>query len=233
MPKLERDANDRRTPGVRTVPRVLPPSVTHVGARAPQAMASKDAMVDEGNQIFERAEALSRAAAKQNRLEALNAYAKLALSYDRFLKAADLYGRSAPVITGNAKYRPSKVYAEKPKPAAATSAEGVAVPGTMPKALASADATMKLVPQYDPLTSTESLYKNTPQSALQVSSERAKITDKIVVVAGPDKGRTGVLLGLENGETAIIKLSTKELKVIDIGKIAKAQPNGAMPAAAA
>jgi len=205
---------------------------SYAGDDSMMAMASKDAMVDEGNRIFERAEALSKAAARQNRIESLNAYAKLALSYDRFLKAADLYGKPAPVIKGSATYRAPKQ--EKPKLAAAPAPAASAVPapdGTSPspapappppKAASGADPTLQLVPQYDALTSTEALYKNTPQSALQVSSERVKITDRIVVVAGPDKGRTGVLLGLENGETAIIKLSTKELKVIDILKIAKA-----------
>lgn len=32
------------------------------------------------------------------------------------------------------------------------------------------------------------------------SQAQVKITDRIVVLAGPDKGRTGVLLGLENGK---------------------------------
>ena len=84
------------------------------------------------------------------------------------------------------------------------------------------DTTSSLVPQYDPLTSTESLYKNTPQSALQYDTKaKPKIKDRIVVIAGPDKGRVGTLLGVEGG-TGIIKLSTKELKVIGMEKIGKA-----------
>ena len=44
----------------------------------------------------------------------------------------------------------------------------------------------------------------------------------VVVIAGPDKGRVGTLLGVEKG-SCIVKLSTRELKVIDISKIAKQQ----------
>jgi hypothetical protein len=73
------------------------------------------------------------------------------------------------------------------------------------------------------LTSTESLYRNTPQSALQYDlSAKPKIKDSVVVIAGPDKGRIGVVLGID-GEKSIVKLSTKELKVIDMTKIAKQQ----------
>lgn len=43
-----------------------------------------------------------------------------------------------------------------------------------------------------------------------------------MVIAGPDKGRVGVLLGID-GDTSIVKLSTRELKVIDVAKVAKQQ----------
>ncbi len=56
------------------------------------------------------------------------------------------------------------------------------------KLASQADTTTRLVPQYDPLTSTESLYKDTPQTALQYSTTPPKIKDSIVVIAGPDKG---------------------------------------------
>ena len=41
-----------------------------------------------------RWQALAAAAKKQSQTEAISAYAKLSLSYDRFLKAGDLYGNS-------------------------------------------------------------------------------------------------------------------------------------------
>ena len=62
----------------------------------------------------------------------------------------------------------------------------------------------------------------TPQSALQVSSVKPKVKDAVVVIAGPDKGRSGVLIGTDEG-SGIVKLSTRELKVVDLDKIAKQQ----------
>jgi len=84
------------------------------------------------------------------------------------------------------------------------------------------DATSSLVPQYDPLTSTESLYRGIDLSQLKYSAVPPKVKDAVVVIAGPDKGRVGTLLGVEKG-SCIVKLSTRELKVIDISKIAKQQ----------
>jgi len=52
-----------------------------------------------------------------------------------------------------------------------------------------------------------------------------KLTDPVLLLAGPDKGRTGVVLNLSGDQatgSAIIKLDTKEIKVIDRAKIARA-----------
>ena len=150
-------------------------------------------MLSEANNVFKSAQTLSKAARTRSRQDALQAYAKLALAYDRFLKAGDLYSKRSP--------------SSSPPPAAET-ASGV-------------DATRGLVPRYDALTSTESLYRETPQSALRYSADVPKTTDPVVVIAGPDKGRTGVLLGTQGTEAAIVKLSTREIKVIDLAKIAR------------
>lgn len=99
------------------------------------------------------------------------------------------------------------------------------------------------MPQYDTVTSTESLFQDTPQGALQYSRVKPVIKvsthpsralpsfspplpascvpkDEVIILAGPDKGRVGVLLGIEN-DSGIVKLSTRELKVIDMEKVAK------------
>ena len=76
--------------------------LTTYPADDPASLASKDAMVDEGNNVFEYAEDLSEALAKNSRSAALEAYAKLALSYDRFLKAGDLYGKPPKKATATA-----------------------------------------------------------------------------------------------------------------------------------
>ena len=334
----------------------------------PVSLASKDALVNEGNNIIKYAEQLASAAKTRSEARALSAFAKLSLSYDRFLKAGDLYGNALLLPEGKRPAKPKVVPASPPadgpdvaaaqraakaaeakqdaaelaadraaadvaaKEAAAkkaAAAERVAVKAadqaeaesekadviaakaaeqkTLAKELAAKeaaaaketaakeaaaakeaveqkaeaaeaqaqaeaaekrralaeaeaklraleakeaqaetnvrlyekalefeekqeraarilaqqkDATSALVPQYDPLTSTEPLYKDTPQAALQYSTVKPKLKDAIVVIAGPDKGRVGVLLGTEK-DSSIIKLSTKELKVIDSDKIAK------------
>ena len=50
---------------------------------------------------------------------------------------------------------------------------------------------------------------------------KPKVGNEVLILAGPDKGRAGTLLGVE-GENAIVKLSTRELKVVELAKIAKA-----------
>jgi len=321
----------------------------------PVSLASKDALISEGNNIIKNAELLAAAAKAKSEPQAIQAYAKLSLSYDRFLKAGDLYGNSKLLPTGTrpkprAKVNPpsgpavisvqqqataqaakldaaesvtdqaaaevaakqaaakaaakaaavatevadkaeaasekadaaeraaTKAAAEKQaaakaaaeaaekteleaearevqaaqeaaekkkaveaatarlKAAEAKEVEQEATVRLYEKALdfekkqdeaarklaSQADMTAGLVPQYDPITSTESLYKDTPQSALQYSTVKPKVKDAIVVIAGPDKGRVGVLLGID-GDTSIVKLSTRELKVIDVAKVAKQQ----------
>lgn len=332
----------------------------------PVSLASKDALVSEGNNIIRDAELLAAAAQAGSESQALAAYAKLSLSYDRFLKAGDLYGnsqllpsgkRATPrtvemqpkgldalaakkLVTtvvvkkdaaevaaaqaklelereGNAKAKAEaaakaaekaadkaeaesekadreveKAAAERKMATEAIALEKAAAKEQAAQELAAAkeaaeqeaerkeaeqkkalqaaedrlqaasaavqelrdreaaasstlrlyekaldyevkqeaaaqklarksDSTGGLVPQYDPVTSTEMLYKGTPQSALQYDeTTKPRIKDSIVVIAGPDKGRVGTLLGIDQG-SAIIKLSTRELKIIDLQKIAK------------
>ena len=68
----------------------------------PVSLASKDALVVEGNNILQNAERLGAAAKKRSEPEALAAYAQLSLSYDRFLKAGDVRrrGRLDPTTPG-------------------------------------------------------------------------------------------------------------------------------------
>jgi len=221
--------------------------LTTYPADDPVSLSSKDAMIDEGNNVFRYAEDLSNAANSNKRGAALEAYAKLALSYDRFLKAGDLYGKAPKAASVRTVSSVSAVSSAAPPsaPAAPMGVVGAAAKqveaemlvaqieaedkpeflATKARAKVMEDATSKLVPQYDPLTSTEMLFKDTPMRALRYSSSPPKLTDQVLVLAGPDKGRTGVVLNLD-GEpqsgSAIVKLVTKEIKVIDRAKIAKA-----------
>jgi len=66
----------------------------------PVSLASKDALVTEGNNVVRNAELLASAANLQSQPQAIAAFAKLSLSYDRFLKAGDLYGNSLLLPSG-------------------------------------------------------------------------------------------------------------------------------------
>ncbi|CAM9642750.1 unnamed protein product, partial [Heterosigma akashiwo] len=53
---------------------------------------------------------------------------------------------------------------------------------------------------YDPVTSTEKFFADVPDSALRFAPPAAdppKIKDLVLLTAGPDKGKTGTLIGLE------------------------------------
>ena len=52
------------------------------------------------------------------------------------------------------------------------------------RAKAVEDATAKLVPRYDPLTSTESLYKDTPLRALRYSKVPPKLAEQVPCARG-------------------------------------------------
>ena len=291
----------------------------------PVALASKDALLNEGNNVIKNAEALSTAAKARSQKASIDAYAKLSLSYDRFLKAGDLYGNSLILPAGKrpkpkpkltlppppppsakpaaqkkppaakpppapARPRPpsaptpsalsqttDKVIAERARreaersaatqSAASSAAEAklAAVEKKAEERLAAAEAKLReaeelaalaeqkmrlvekamraeekleakavkvrqetsstFVPQYDPVTSTESLFSDTPLTSLVYERQvKPRVADKVLVIAGPDKGRGGVLLGID-GQSAIVKLESRELKVIDLAKIAKQKPS--------
>ena len=56
--------------------------------------------------------------------------------------------------------------------------------------------------------------------AWQYSKVKPRVKDKVVILAGPDKGRAGTLLGIDEGR-GIIKLTTRELKIVDLEKVGK------------
>uniref|UniRef100_A0A7S3Y3I2 Uncharacterized protein n=1 Tax=Heterosigma akashiwo TaxID=2829 RepID=A0A7S3Y3I2_HETAK len=93
---------------------------------------------------------------------------------------------------------------------------------------------------YDPVTSTEKFFADVPDSALRFAPPAAdppKIKDLVLLTAGPDKGKTGTLIGLEEtlgskGEkkkSGIVKLDNtigrvskiREIKVVPYAIVAK------------
>ncbi|KAG5176487.1 hypothetical protein JKP88DRAFT_216266 [Tribonema minus] len=97
---------------------------------------------------------------------------------------------------------------------------------------------------YDPVTSTEKYFKGTDDSTLVFvppARDPPKIRDSIMLVAGPDKGRTGRMIGEEvavsrvgaasGSKKAIIKLNTtlggiREIKVVPYEMVAKTLQQG-------
>eukprot|EP00752_Nemacystus_decipiens_P003091 g2862.t1 len=91
-----------------------------------------------------------------------------------------------------------------------------------------------LYEQYDSVTSTEGFYAGVSNTSLKFvppSKDPPKIQDNVLLLAGPDKGKTGYMIGMEGGSMAatkaIIKLETssalgmREIKVVPIDYVAK------------
>eukprot|EP00953_Heterococcus_sp_UTEX-ZZ885_P039151 20087-Heterococcus_DN1.PRE.2 len=95
---------------------------------------------------------------------------------------------------------------------------------------------------YDPVTSTEKFYKGVDQSTLVFippARDPPKIRDSIMLVTGPDKGRTGRMIGQEivasrggaTSKKAVIKLNNtlggiREIKVVPYEMVAKTFQQG-------
>ncbi|CAM9323754.1 unnamed protein product [Ectocarpus fasciculatus] len=87
---------------------------------------------------------------------------------------------------------------------------------------------------YDSVTSTEGFYADVSNSSLKYvppSKDPPKIKDNVLLLAGPDKGKTGYVIGMEGGSLsatkAIVKLETssalgmREIKVVPLDYVAK------------
>ncbi|CAM9361597.1 unnamed protein product [Laminaria digitata] len=91
-----------------------------------------------------------------------------------------------------------------------------------------------LYESYDTVTSTEGFYAGVDNTSLKFvppSKDPPKIKDNVLLVSGPDKGRTGYMIGVENSK-AIIKLETsaalgmREIKVVPLDYVAKTVEQG-------
>mmetsp|Transcript_28637 Transcript_28637/g.71453 ORF Transcript_28637/g.71453 Transcript_28637/m.71453 type:complete len:346 (+) Transcript_28637:104-1141(+) len=135
----------------------------------------------EVGRLFGSVERLKRAVDKKDVRETEEAFAAMSVSFDRYLKAGDLYE------------------------------------------------------VYDPIISTEKFFEGVEDSQLVYVPplrDPPKIRDQVLLLRGPDKGKTGILLGVEGDEVAkvkrkgVVKLDTKvgsirELKVVPYAFIAK------------
>ena len=132
--------------------------------------------------MFLQLDDLAEAAASKHVAKAEKAYVGLALAYDRFLKAGDLYD----------------VYED---------------------------------------TDSSKLYDNFPQDMLVFDREaKPKVADEVLIVAGPDKGRLGLLIGVSDASgKGVVRVKygrrsstdpTFEIKVLDMKNLAKTIPEG-------
>lgn len=134
---------------------------------------AREALSFEARSIFLALDDLKEACKDKDYPKAEASYAKLLLSYDRFLKAGGLYDT------------------------------------------------------YDEITSTEVFFKNTPLETWRFDSmTKVRAQDKVILTAGPDMGKTGLVIHL-TGDNAIVKLDKagrnyQEVKVLKIKAIAKA-----------
>lgn len=141
--------------------------------------SSREALSYEAQNLFVELDNLREASKFQRPKAAEKAYAKIALAYDRFLKAGDLYAG------------------------------------------------------YDPVTSTEVFY-NLPslpkEGAIIYDNDKTpQVSDQIVVLGGPDMGKTGKLIGLDEGNKGVVKLDTNgaftEVKIISMKDVGKQLPS--------
>lgn len=149
-------------------------------ATTPIDTQTRFALRYEVGRFFGAVERLKRAVDTRDMSEAEAAFARISLSYDRYLKAGNLYQT------------------------------------------------------YDPLTSTAKLYEGISDKSLVYipqSKEMPQTRDAVLIMQGPDKGRTGMLIGVEQTDPtlkkkAIVKLDNqatgvREIKVMPFGLIAK------------
>ena len=137
--------------------------------------SARTALTFEAQSMFLTLEEFKDAARNKEIDASSKAYARLLLSYDRFLKAGDLY------------------------------------------------------PTYDPFTSTEIFFTatKTPEGSLRYDSNRVPQTlDRVLFKKGPDMGKTGTVLDIDDRTSAIVKLDKdgkdyQEVKVVKLDFLGK------------
>jgi len=115
-------------------------------SRGPAASVTAEAMEHEAKEIFLALDDIRKAATLQKPVALKKGYIKLALAYDRYLKASD-----------------------------------------------------NLPLGYDNVVSTEKFFADVPDEWLVYDTETLPVSlDPVLFIAGPDKGRTGILLGYKS-----------------------------------
>ncbi|CAM9603119.1 unnamed protein product [Laminaria digitata] len=151
----------------------------------PADVSARDSMQLEAQNVFLAVDDLYQASMSKKVKSAEKAYVKLALAYDRFMKAGDIS------------------------------------------------------PIYDPVSSTEKFFNDIPDDMLRYernSKVPLDIRDAVLVLKGPDKGRTGKIVGIINSRNeAIVRMdgTTREMRILELTDIARQLPDDPKMAAAA
>ena len=137
--------------------------------------AARTALSYQAQQTFILLDQLREYAKDQDFRRSQNTYARLLLSYDRFLKAGDLY------------------------------------------------------PTYDVITSTEVFYrdKDTREQIRYKKNQRPMLQDSVLLISGPDMGKTGRLLDVDDEDMTIVEFDSngnqyqevKQVKMSMLGKV--------------
>eukprot|EP00904_Undaria_pinnatifida_P013286 jgi/Undpi1/9088/HiC_scaffold_26.g11548.m1 len=139
----------------------------------PADVSARDSMQLEAQNVYLAVDDLYQASMSKKVRSAEKAYVKLALAYDRFMKAGDIS------------------------------------------------------PIYDPVSSTEKFFNDIPDEMLRYernSKVPLDIRDEILILKGPDKGRTGKIVGIiKSRNEAIVRVdgATREMRILEITDIAR------------
>lgn len=136
---------------------------------SPADKSAREAMQYEAQNVFLALDDLNQAASHKRVKASEKAFVKLALAYDRFIKAGGL------------------------------------------------------LTVYDPVTSTEPFYTAIPDTDLVYDTKPPELRSPILILKGPDKGRTGRLIGIiKSRDEGIVRMDyMKEVKLLSLSDCAR------------
>ncbi|CAN0052709.1 unnamed protein product [Scytosiphon promiscuus] len=144
----------------------------------PVDVSARDSMQLEAQNVFLAVDDLYHASMSKKVKSSEKAYVKLALSYDRFLKAGNI------------------------------------------------------VPIYDPVSSTEKFFSDIPDEMLSYERDSKvplAVRDAVLILKGPDKGRTAIIVGIVSSRNqAVVRVGgnqRREMRVLDLADIARTLPD--------
>ncbi|CBJ29360.1 conserved unknown protein [Ectocarpus siliculosus] len=144
----------------------------------PVDVSSRDSMQLEAQNVFLAVDDLYQASMAKKVKGSEKAYVKLALSYDRFLKAGNI------------------------------------------------------VPAYDPVSNTEKFFMDIPDEMLRYERDSKvplAVRDAVLILKGPDKGRTAIVVGIiKSRNQAVVRTDgtlTREMRILELSDIARQLPD--------